>query len=344
MPACAASSSSGCSRWCGRSASARPSSPGRAMRSGSPPRPPWNWWNGAWCRRSVISRWCESARRRWRPPPDPDVNPRPAAYRLPSRVEPTRGLDASRPDLILSIVKVMCHYDDVTSPTSNPCKCRYDSPLGHEMMKNFLEQLRIQRWDDHRYYHHSRINQSLHFVSAISFLISYVYMFFDPVVSALVAWLVSMTSRQAGHFFFEPKGYDHLNHATHEHKEDIKVGYNLRRKVVLMTIWAASPLVLYFDPTLFGLFKPWASTADFVRQVAKIWLVVGIGGLLFRTVHLFFIRDVETGLVWMTKIVTDPFNDFKLYHKAPLALLRGELIDPGLDILEHGLELEEKTA
>jgi len=26
------------------------------------------------------------------------------------------------------------------------------------------------------------------------------------------------------------------------------------------------------------------------------------------------------------------------------ALLRGELIDPGLDILEHGLELEEKTA
>ena len=73
------------------------------------------------------------------------------------------------------------------------------------------------------------------------------------------------------------------------------------------------------------------------------WLVVGIGGLLFRTVHLFFIRDVETGLVWMTKILTDPFNDFKLYHKAPLALLRGELIDPGLDIIEHN-ELTEQHA
>ena len=34
----------------------------------------------------------------------------------------------------------------------------------------------------------------------------------------------------------------------------------------------------------------------------------------------------------------DPFNDFKLYHKAPLYLLKGELIDPGLDIIEHGLE------
>ena len=203
------------------------------------------------------------------------------------------------------------------------------------MIKDFLEQLRIQRWDDHRYYHHSRINQALHFVSALSFLFAYVMLFFDPAISALVGWLVSMTSRQAGHFFFEPHDYDHINQATHEYKEEIKVGYNLRRKVVLMTIWAASPVVLYIDPTLFGLFTPWASATDFVRQVAKIWLVVGGGGLLFRTVHLFFIYNVETGLVWMTKIITDPFNDFMLYRHAPLALLRGELIDPGLDILDH---------
>ena len=44
--------------------------------------------------------------------------------------------------------------------------------------------------------------------------------------------------------------------------------------------------------------------------------------------HLFFLRDVQTGLVWITKIVTDPFHDIKLYWKAPLYLLRGELIDP----------------
>jgi hypothetical protein len=209
------------------------------------------------------------------------------------------------------------------------------------MIKNFLEQLRVQRWDDHRYYHHSRINQSLHFVSAVSFLIGYIMMFFDPLMSALIGWLVSMTSRQAGHFFFEPRDYDHINDATHEHKEAIKVGYNLRRKVVLMTIWAASPIMLYFDPTLLGLVKPWVTSGDFMRQVAKVWLFVGVGGLLFRTVQLFFIRDVETGLVWMTKILTDPFNDFKIYCKAPLALMRGELIDPGLDIIEHNALVEE---
>ncbi len=208
------------------------------------------------------------------------------------------------------------------------------------MIKNYLEQLKIQRWDDHRYYHHSRINQSLHFVSALSFLFAYLWMFVDPMISALVGWLVSMTSRQAGHFFFEPHDYDHINQATHEYKEDIKVGYNLQRKVVLMSIWALSPLVLFLDPTLFGLFKPWAGATDFMRQVAKIWLAVGIGGLLFRTVHLFFIRDVETGLVWMTKILTDPFHDLMLYRNAPLALMRGELMDPGLHLNpEHTLGL-----
>jgi hypothetical protein len=195
-------------------------------------------------------------------------------------------------------------------------------------MAGFLETLKTQRWDDHRYYHHSRINQSLHFVSAVSFLFSYVMLFKDPAISALAGWLVAMTTRQSGHFFFEPKDYDEVNQATHEYKEEIKVGYNLQRKVVLLTIWALSPLPLYFDPTYFGLFAPAAGKAEFVRHVAAIWLALGIGGVLFRTVQLFFVKDVRTGLVWATKILTDPFHDIKLYHKAPLALLRGELIDP----------------
>ena len=196
-------------------------------------------------------------------------------------------------------------------------------------MDRFLEALRVQRWDDHRYYHHSRINQSLHLVSAISFLFAYAMVLKDPAVAALVGWLVAMTSRQIGHFFFEPRDYDVVNQATHEYKEEIKVGYNLQRKVVLMTIWALSPLSLYFDPTLFGIFQPHTGAAEFIRHVAQVWLVVGLGGLLFRTVQLFFIKDVQTGLVWATKILTDPFHDIKLYHKAPLYLLRGELIDPG---------------
>ena len=91
-----------------------------------------------------------------------------------------------------------------------------------------------------------------------------------------------------------------------------------------------SPLPLYFGPAFFGIFTPHATKSEFVRHVAEIWLAIGIGGVLFRTIHLFVIKDVRTGLVWATKIMTDPFHDIKLYHKAPLALLRGELIAPGI--------------
>jgi hypothetical protein len=196
-------------------------------------------------------------------------------------------------------------------------------------MQSFLAALRTQRWDDHRYYHHSRINQALHLVSALSFIAAYIALLADrPVAAALIAWLVAMTSRQSGHFFFEPKGYDEVNQATHEHKEDIKVGYNLRRKIVLLAIWALAPAVLWLDPTLLGLFPPHPNGAQFMHNVGMIWLAIGLGGLVFRTVHLFFLKDVQTGLVWLTKIITDPFHDVYLYYKAPFYLLRGELIDP----------------
>ena len=195
-------------------------------------------------------------------------------------------------------------------------------------MSEFFKQLAIQRWDDHRYYHHSRINQSLHFISAISFLVAYAFLFIDPAVAGLIGWLISMTTRQSGHFFFEPLGYDEVNQATQEHKEAIKVGYNLRRKIVLISVWAVSPLLLLIDPSMLGLFEPHTSLGTFVRHTGLIWLTIGVGGLLFRTIHLFFLKDVMSGLVWMTKILTDPFHDIMLYYKSPVALLRGELIEP----------------
>ena len=76
-----------------------------------------------------------------------------------------------------------------------------------------------------------------------------------------------------------------------------------------MTIWALSPVVLFFSSDAVRAGRSLGPrTPDFMRQVAKVWLAVGIGGLLFRTVHLFFIRDVETGLVWMTNICNYPFE------------------------------------
>jgi hypothetical protein len=195
-------------------------------------------------------------------------------------------------------------------------------------MQGFMAALEEQRWDDHRYYHHSRINQSLHVVSALCFLTSYALIFTSPTWAALIGWVLAMVVRQVGHFFFEPKGYDEVNQATYQHKEAIKVGYNLRRKQILLGIWVLTPLLLVASPSLFGFFEPQVGTDNFLHRLSVMWLWLGAFALLFRTVQLFFVRDVQTGLVWITKILTDPFHDIKLYRGAPLAVLRGELVEP----------------
>lgn len=203
------------------------------------------------------------------------------------------------------------------------------------MIRRFLDMLATQRWDDHRYYHQSRINQSLHFVSAMSFIVAYGMLFIDPAMSAIIGWCVSMTTRQAGHFFFEPRGFDTVNQVTDAYKEEIKVGYNIRRKVVLMGAWVAVPVALWFAPSLGGLIEPATDVNGWLHDTGIAWLSLGVAGLGFRVAQLWIQQDLMTGLAWLTKILTDPFHDVVLYHRAPLALLRGELLDPMEHVRQH---------
>jgi len=199
----------------------------------------------------------------------------------------------------------------------------------------FYRELQQQRWDDHRYYHQSRINQTLHFLSALSFLVAYVVVFFDPAYAVLIGWIVSMVLRQSGHFFFEPKDYDKVNEASHEYKEKIKVGYNLKRKYVLMGLWVAIPVALYYKPNFFGSLPAYTDLTSYLHNLGMIWLVLAVAALIFRVVQLFFVANVQAGLVWATKILTDPFHDVKMYYKAPYYLLKGELLDPMQHVKSH---------
>jgi hypothetical protein len=195
----------------------------------------------------------------------------------------------------------------------------------------FLEELHRQRWDDHRYYHHNRVNQLLHLLSASCFVVSYYLIFVDPVAAVMVGWLLAMVLRQVGHFFFEPKTYDEVNGATHEYKESVKVGYNLRRKVILLSIWIAVPIILWFIPDFFGLLSDQQIDKGLIYNTAILWLATGIGAVLFRTVHLFYLMGFQSGLVWAIKILTDPFHDIKIYHRAPLHILHGNMYDDMTD-------------
>jgi len=192
----------------------------------------------------------------------------------------------------------------------------------------FAEELKQQRWDDHRYYHHNRINQSLHLFSACCFLMTYVLVFTSPIAAAFTGWVLAMVSRQIGHFFFEPKDFDQANQVSHQYKEEVKVGYNLNRKVWLLSIWALSPVFLNWKPTAFGLFPAHTTPEEFLYNLSVLWIYLGVAAVVFRTVQLFIQESLLTGTAWCTKILTDPFHDIKLYYKAPVQALRGDLYDP----------------
>lgn len=198
-------------------------------------------------------------------------------------------------------------------------------------MASFWDKVRTLRWDDHRYYHQCRINQTLHLVSAISFLVAYVLLFIDPAAAAWVGWCVGMVTRQSGHIFFEPRGYDHVNQASDEHKEAIKAGYNMRRKAVLIGVWLALPLLLWASPGLFGLIEPAHGAAGWAHDVGLAWLALGVSGLVLRGLQLALLRGPAWGLAWVTKILTDPLHNVDIYWRSPLALLRGQRYDP----IEH---------
>jgi hypothetical protein len=193
---------------------------------------------------------------------------------------------------------------------------------------SFSQELHQQRWDDHRFYHQSRINQTLHLMSACLFLAIYAALPFYPAYASIVGWVVSMWVRQLGHFFFEPKGFDHVNQASFEHKEEIKVGFNLQRKLMLLGAWLMVPAFITLSPTTFGFTPHFVNFEGWVNRVGLAWLGLAAVGLMSRVLFLVVTRGLQTGVVWMTKILTDPFHDIKMYHRAPFFLLKGQLIDP----------------
>jgi hypothetical protein len=102
----------------------------------------------------------------------------------------------------------------------------------------------------------------------------------------------------------------------------------MRRKGILIGVWLAVPVVLGLSPSLFGLIEPSRGFEAYAHDVGLMWLALGVSGVIFRTVHLCFLRGPAWSLAWAMKILTDPFHNIAIYWRSPLALMRGQLLDP----------------
>lgn len=196
---------------------------------------------------------------------------------------------------------------------------------------NFCQEMNQQRWDDLRFYHQSYVNQTLHLVSAIGFLISYALAFYDFTTALFFGWFIAMAPRQIGHFVFEPHDYDKVNDIDDAKKESIKVGFNLNKKVWLISFWVVMTVIAYFSPTLLGLVPAYTTQSELLDHLAWAWAFVATAGFLFRGIQLMFTHSFTTGFVWWVKILTEPLHNLPVYYRAPYYLLQGKKLDPMTD-------------
>ncbi len=106
------------------------------------------------------------------------------------------------------------------------------------------------------------------------------------------------------------------------------MGYNMRRKVIIVGVWLALPAVLVATPTFFGLLTSEPGFSGFVNSTGLLWLALGVVGVLARMLYLLIGRGPFCAFAWGAKILTDPFHNIGIYWRSPLALLRGERFDP----------------
>lgn len=167
-------------------------------------------------------------------------------------------------------------------------------------MFEIFKELEKVRYDDHVNYHNSIVNRKLHFVSGFTFIICYMLIYNHFTLSVYLAWLIAMPLRQIGHFIYEPSS---------EGTENIKSGYNIKRKIVLHSIVYVTPICLY----QIGMYS--------VGFLALIWFFFAINAIVFRGIYLIFKVNKIHGFAWMLKVVSDPFHDVYLYHDALLKKL-----------------------
>ena len=114
--------------------------------------------------------------------------------------------------------------------------------------------------------------------------------------------------------------------AQGRHQGGVQPAAKGRASVDLGALAARCSLV---DPTLFGLFPGPATAGGASRQrVSRMAASRVSARWSFERCSCSSFATFKPGLVWATKIVTDPIHDVMLYHKSPIYLLRGELDRP----------------
>jgi glutamate-1-semialdehyde 2,1-aminomutase len=165
---------------------------------------------------------------------------------------------------------------------------------------DFCAEIMQRKHDDHVASHSNLINQCFHLLSSTAFIICYFWAYFD-LTRAMCVGLVSLAVRQGGHAILEPPCHD---------KEQALLGFNTRDKSLLVAGYLLVP-VLFLSVTGFSGLKNfhWMITV-----VAHLWFGLTLAVVLGHVLLLAWKFNFRSSMIWLVKLITDPFTDIAAYY------------------------------
>jgi len=179
-------------------------------------------------------------------------------------------------------------------------------------VSSFYREIMQRKHDDHVASHSHLVNRIGHILSSSAFLSSYYLVLRDP-VSAMCIGLPALFVRQIGHAVFEPPCHD---------KEKLLLGFTTRSKTLVVAGYVAIPIVhLALADSLSR-----RSLLELIPTVAQEWLILTIAVVLGHVGMLMFTHGPRNALVWLVKLVTDPFTDLLTYTVPVARELRSRIV------------------
>ena len=175
-------------------------------------------------------------------------------------------------------------------------------------LADFCSEIMQRKHDDHAASHSNLVNQFFHLLSSSTFIVCYVWAFFD-LTSAMCAGLAALFVRQFGHANLESPCHD---------KERALLGFNTRDKSFVVAGYFLIPIAYLAKADSLGI----STLHAMIPTVARLWFLLTLAVILAHVALLVWKYDFRSSMIWLVKLVTDPFTDIIAYRSSPSRLLQ----------------------
>jgi glutamate-1-semialdehyde 2,1-aminomutase len=182
-----------------------------------------------------------------------------------------------------------------------------------EPLKDFCTEIMERKHDDHVASHSNLVNQFFHLLSSTAFIVCYFWAYFD-LTKAMYLGLGALTIRQLGHAILEPPSHD---------KEKALLGFNTRDKSLLVGGYLLVPVITFAILRSLG-----QSSLSMISVVAHLWFLLTLAAVLGHVAMLVWKHDFRSSMIWLVKLITDPFTDIATYYTSvPRILQFGDAVE-----------------